>query len=240
MTNSKAPPRPISDDDSDTDFAPAKRKSSGKKGSGPAKPKVVPKKSATAKTIMKGGLSKSKKYIGTESDSDIDDSMIKIIESPKKKKMDKKKTSQEKIPKYSGLQKDVSKRMCKAKLDTDTDNSLDTDTSLIHDLNKSGKNSPSPPTLIPQRQKQNKTPKSQKKVSSSKHQKSNKSKGDSRKFRNSSIESIGNSSIESINNLDSESADSDASIQQKTKKICSKKGPISPKVIKHRVCSYYH
>jgi len=226
VTNSKAPPRPISDDDSDTDFAPAKRKSSSKKGS---KPKVVPKKSATAKTIMKSGLNKSKEYIGTESDSDIDDSMIKIIESPKKNKFDKKKAQQEKKQK-SVLKKAVSKKMSKGKLDTDTDNSLDNDISLIRDLTKNGKNSPSPPTLIPQRQKQNKNAKSQKKILPSKQQKLNKCKLDSRKFRNSSVESIGDSSIESINHLDSESGDSDASIQQKMKKIRPKKvQPMSPK-----------
>ena len=187
---------------------------------------------------MKSGLNKSKKYIGTESDSDIDDSMIKIIESPKKNKFDKKKAPQEKKQK-SILQKAISKKMSKGKLDTDTDNSLDNDISLIRDLTNNGKNSPSPPTLIPQRQKQNKNAKSQKKILSSKQQKLNKCKLDSQKFRNSSVESIGDSSIESINHLDSESGDSDASIQQKMKKIRPKKvQPMSPKVI-FSICCFF-
>ena len=227
VTNSKAPPRPISDDASDTDFAPAKRKSSGKKSAAPPKPKVVPKKSATAKTILKGGLSKSKKYIDTESDSDIDDSMIKIVQNANKKI--EKKMPQEKAQKSSFVQKESAKKVSKVKHDTDSNNSDDSDISVINNLPKSGKNSPSPPTLTPQKQKPKPNVKPQKKLSSTKHQKTNKSKQDSRKFRSSSIESIDNSSIHSIYSLDS---DSDATIEQKMKKIRPKKGqPTSPKVI---------
>ena len=234
VTNSKAPPRPISDDESDTDFAPAKRKSSNKKGPTPSKPKVVPKKSATAKTIMKSGLNKSRKYVGSESDSDIEDVPVKIVENQKKGKFDKKKTQQEKKQKPGG-HKGASKKISKSKLDTDTDNSLDTDISVIRDITKTGKGSPSPPKLVPQRQKQNSKPtKCPKKAAPLKQQKVDKCKSDSRKFRNSSVESIGDSSIESVNQVDSDSGESDASMQEKKKKIRSKKiQPVSPKVTAH-------
>ena len=232
MTNSKAPPRPISNDESETDVAPAKKKSSGKKPSVPLKPKVVPKKSATAKTILKGGInsSKSKKYIDTESDSDIDDSIIKVAQGDIKKKVEKKEIHQVKTNKSPLIKKEASKKAAKSKLDIDS-NSDDTDTSLIRDLPKSGKNSPLPPALTPQKQKLKQNVKPQKRPEASKHSKSNKSKEDTRKVRNSSIESIGNSSLASIDSLDSDTADSDASIEQKMKKIRPKKGQItSPKV----------
>ena len=44
-----------------------------KKSSVQSKPKVVPKKSATAKPIAKPTISKSKKYIDTESESEADE-----------------------------------------------------------------------------------------------------------------------------------------------------------------------
>ena len=173
-------------------------------------------------------------FVGSESDSEVEDVPIKIVENQKKDKFDKKKTQEGKKIKPGGL-KGASKKKSKNKLDTDTDNSLDTDVSVIRDLGKTGKNSPSPPKLVPQRQKQNKkATKCPKKTASLKQQKVDKCKSDSRKFRNSSVESIGDSSIESVNHVDSDSGESDASMQQKTKKMRPKKSlPVSPKVMFH-------
>ena len=62
--------------------------------------KVVPKKSATAKTISKGSTNapaKSKKYIDTESESEVDDSMsfsmTKLTQKEQKSKKEKEKKS---------------------------------------------------------------------------------------------------------------------------------------------------
>jgi hypothetical protein len=235
VTNSKAPPRPISNDESESDFAPAKKKSSGKKPPPPQKPKVVPKKSATATAkIIKGGInsSKSKKYIDTESDSDIDDSTSKVVQRDIKKKIEKKEIQQVKTNKSSVFKKEAPKKVPKSKPEIDS-NSDDTDTSLIRDLPKSGRNSPLPPSLTPQKQKPKQNVKPQKKPEATKYPKSNKPKEDSRKVRDSSIESIGNSSLASIDSLDSDTADSDASIEQKMRKIGHKKGQgTSPKVNK--------
>ena len=78
VTNANAKPRPISDEDSEHDAAASKKKggaaSSRKPGvSKQQQPKVVPKKSATAKPIMKGNLSKSKQFVDTESESEIEE-----------------------------------------------------------------------------------------------------------------------------------------------------------------------
>ena len=232
MTNSAAPPRPISNEESESDFTPAKKKSSGKKQPPPPKPKVVPKKSATAKTILKGGLSssKSKKYIDTESESDADESLIKTTQRDNKKKVEKKDLQQIKPNKASVLKKEPIKKAPKSKPEIES-NSDDTDTSLIRDLPKSGRSSPLPPSLTPQKQRHKQNVKPQKKPEAPKQIKNNKTKEEPRRTRNSSIESIGDSSLASIDSLDSDSADSDASIQRKMTKIQPKKMQgASPKV----------
>ena len=78
VTNANAKPRPISDEDSDGDIK-KKPVTSKKQPTAASKPKVVPKKSATAKPVGKDnpGSSKSKKYVDTESDSELDDLKIK-------------------------------------------------------------------------------------------------------------------------------------------------------------------
>eukprot|EP00092_Neocalanus_flemingeri_P020954 GFUD01022702.1.p1 GENE.GFUD01022702.1~~GFUD01022702.1.p1 ORF type:complete len:901 (-),score=273.37 GFUD01022702.1:151-2853(-) len=202
-TNKKSPPKPIPDNAS----VSAKKKLSGKKAAAPMKPNVVPKKSAIAKTILKGGFGKSKKYIDTESDSDIGESTVKHVQN--KDKVENKKISQKKQQKSSLAHKSGSNNILKSKIDTESD---DTDTSLIRDLPKSRKNSPAPPALTPQKQKPKANVKNQ----------NSKSKGN-QKFRHSSVESIGNSS------LDSDTEDTDSSMDQKMKKRSKKGHPISPK-----------
>ena len=187
---------------------------------------MVPKKSATAttKTLLKAGLCKSKKYIDTESESEIDDSKIEFTHNSNKNKFEKTKTPPVQAKKAPLIQKEAFKKVSKTKHYTDS-NSDDTDTSLILDLPKSGKNSPSLPTLTPQKPKLKQNVNSVKTVQTSK---TNKSKGETRKFRSSSIESI--------DSLDSDSADSNASIEQKMKKIRSKKGQTTaPKVRPYQV-----
>ena len=79
VTNANAKPRQNSDEDSDTDVK--KKPGASKKqptNAAASKSKVVPKKSATAKPVGKDHpSSKSKKFIDTESDSELDDLKIK-------------------------------------------------------------------------------------------------------------------------------------------------------------------
>jgi len=232
VTNSKAPPRPISNEDSESDSAPVKKKLPVKKPPVQQKPKVVPKKSATAKTILKGGLSasKSKKFIDTESESELDDSFIKGPQREPKKKIDNKKELASQVkPTKSSVSK-TTKKVPKSKAEIDS-NSDDTDTSLIRDLPKSGRSSPQPPALTPQKPKSKQNVKPPKKTEPQKHQKLPKLKEEPKLSRNSSIESLGNSSLASMDSLDSDSTESDASIEQKLKKVQPKKVQnISPKM----------
>merc|ERR1719270_2028919 len=136
----------------------------------PPAPKVVPKKSATAKTISKGSTNapaKSKKYIDTESESEVDDSMsfsmTKLTQKEQKSKKEKEKKSTKspkEKPKSSGQKPGApgSKASSSAKAASmlSGSGSEDTDTSLIRDLSGSrpkSKKSPSPPTLLPQKSK---------------------------------------------------------------------------------------
>ena len=74
VTNTNVKPRPISDEDSELEINPAKKKNIlGKKPAPSKPPKVVPKKSATAKPVSKSNLSKSKRFIDTESESELDE-----------------------------------------------------------------------------------------------------------------------------------------------------------------------
>ena len=76
VTNTNVKPRPISDEDSeaDSEINPGKKKNIlGKKPVPNKPPKVVPKKSATAKPVSKSNLSKSKRFVDTESESELDE-----------------------------------------------------------------------------------------------------------------------------------------------------------------------
>ena len=74
VTNTNVKPRPISDEDSESEINPAKKKNIlGKKPVPNKPPKVVPKKSATAKPVSKSSLSKSKRFVDTESESELDE-----------------------------------------------------------------------------------------------------------------------------------------------------------------------
>ena len=104
--------------------------------------KVVPKKSATAKTISKGSTNapaKSKKYIDTESESEVDDSMsfsmTKLTQKEQKSKKEKEKKStkspKEKL-KNSGQKSALGVKSSSAKAASmfSGSGSEDTDTSL--------------------------------------------------------------------------------------------------------------
>ena len=102
---------------------------------------MVPKKSATAKTISKGSASapaKSKKYIDTESESEVDDSMsfsmTKLTQKEQKSKKEKEKKStkspKEKL-KSSGQKTASGSKAAKAASMFSGSGSEDTDTSLI-------------------------------------------------------------------------------------------------------------
>ena len=92
--------------------------------------KVVPKKSATAKTISKGSTNapaKSKKYIDTESESEVDDSMsfsmTKLTQKEQKSKKEKEKKSTKspkEKPKSSGQKPAASMFSGSGSEDTDT------------------------------------------------------------------------------------------------------------------------
>ena len=111
--------------------------------------KVVPKKSATAKTISKGSTNapaKSKKYIDTESESEVDDSMsfsmTKLTQKEQKSKKEKEKKSTKspkEKPKSSGQKPAApgSKASSSAKAASmfSGSGSEDTDTSLIRCVN---------------------------------------------------------------------------------------------------------
>ena len=109
--------------------------------------KVVPKKSATAKTISKGSTNapaKSKKYIDTESESEVDDSMsfsmTKLTQKEQKSKKEKEKKSTKspkEKPKSSGQKPAApgTKASAKAASMFSGSGSEDTDTSLIRCLN---------------------------------------------------------------------------------------------------------
>ena len=111
--------------------------------------KVVPKKSATAKTISKGSTNapaKSKKYIDTESESEVDDSMsfsmTKLTQKEQKSKKEKEKKSTKspkEKPKSSGQKPAAlgSKGSSSAKAASmfSGSGSEDTDTSLIRCVN---------------------------------------------------------------------------------------------------------
>jgi len=208
------------------DEIPNKSKKSSKKAPPPA-PKVVPKKSATAKTISKGSTSapaKSKKYIDTESESEVDDSMsfsmTKLTQKEQKSKKEKEKKSTKspkEKPKSSGQKPGApgSKASSSAKAASmfSGSGSEDTDTSLIRDLSGSrskSKKSPSPPTLLPQKSKVKgsktshqqpvKVPPSSKKPPAKKSNLSKESSSVPRRTRNSSVESV-----ESNESLDSDS-----------------------------------
>ena len=144
MTNANAKPRPISDEDTDNDGAASKKKASAAKKVSPPKPKVVPKKSATAKPVLKGssGLSKSKAFVDTESESELEDA-----KQASKHSASSKSKSAVKVASKSTKKPPVKKGKTKAGT---TSESEDTDTSLIRDINKG---SPSPPTLTPQTKK---------------------------------------------------------------------------------------
>ena len=103
---------------------------------------MVPKKSATAKTISKGGTSapaKSKKYVDTESESEVDDSMsfsmTKLTQKEQKSKKEKEKKStkspKEKL-KNSGQKSALGVKSSSAKAASmfSGSGSEDTDTSL--------------------------------------------------------------------------------------------------------------
>ena len=116
------------------------KKKSSKKSLPPA-PKVVPKKSATAKPISKGNSSapaKSKQYIDTETDSDIDDSISftkqNLKEQKSKKEKEKKSTKSSKEKVKSSVLKSSSKSAVKAASVISGSESADTDTSLIRYL----------------------------------------------------------------------------------------------------------
>ena len=102
----------------------------------------MPKKSATAKTISKGGTSapaKSKKYVDTESESEVDDSMsfsmTKLTQKEQKSKKEKEKKStkspKEKL-KSSGQKSALGVKSSSAKAASmfSGSGSEDTDTSL--------------------------------------------------------------------------------------------------------------
>ena len=73
VTNTNVKPRPISDEESESEINPSKKKNiPGKKPVPNKPPKVVPKKSATAKPVSKN-LSKSKRFVDTESESELDE-----------------------------------------------------------------------------------------------------------------------------------------------------------------------
>ena len=82
VTNTNVKPRPISDEDSeaDSEINPGKKKNIlGKKPVPNNPPKVLPKKSATAKPIAKSksNLSKSKRFVDTESEeSELDEPSV--------------------------------------------------------------------------------------------------------------------------------------------------------------------
>ena len=74
VTNTNVKPRPISDEDSEAETGAVKKKTIPGKKAVPAKPpKVLPKKSATAKPVTKSNLSKSKRFVDTESESELDE-----------------------------------------------------------------------------------------------------------------------------------------------------------------------
>ena len=101
---------------------------------------MVPKKSATAKTISKGGTSapaKSKKYVDTESESEVDDSMsfsmTKLTQKEQKSKKEKKSTKSPKEKLKNSGQKSalgVKSSSAKAASMFSGSGSEDTDTSL--------------------------------------------------------------------------------------------------------------
>ena len=82
VTNTNVKPRPISDEDSEaeSEVNPGKKKNIlGKKPVPNKPPKVLPKKSATAKPVSKSksNLSKSKRFVDTESEeSELDDPSV--------------------------------------------------------------------------------------------------------------------------------------------------------------------
>ena len=138
VTNANAKPRPISDEESENDTTSSKKKpSSASKKQSPPKPKVVPKKSATAKPLAKSNTSKSKQFVDTDSDSELESA--KHVSKQSQAAKNKGGTSSIKAPvKKPGRTRAAS-----------TSGSEDTDTSLIRDI----KGSPAPPTLTPQTKK---------------------------------------------------------------------------------------
>ena len=106
MTNTNVKPRPISDEDSDTEINAAKKKTNqGKKPVPNKPPKVVPKKSATAKPVTKSNLSKSKRFVDTETDSELDEPSVSKAASKATGS-----TSQTKTQKSVGISKSSSKK----------------------------------------------------------------------------------------------------------------------------------
>ena len=77
VTNTNVKPRPISDEDSEAETNAAKKKNNPAKKPLPNKPpKVVPKKSATAKPVTKSNISKSKRFVDTETESELDEPAV--------------------------------------------------------------------------------------------------------------------------------------------------------------------
>ena len=106
VTNTNVKPRPISDEDSDTEINAAKKKTNqGKKPVPNKPPKVVPKKSATAKPVTKSNLSKSKRFVDTETDSELDEPSVSKAASKATGS-----TSQTKTQKSVGISKSSSKK----------------------------------------------------------------------------------------------------------------------------------
>ena len=138
VTNANAKPRPISDEEIENDTPASKKKpSASKKPSPPKPPKVVPKKSATAKPLAKSNTSKSKQFVDTDSDSELEE--VKQVSKQSVTSKNKAAVSTKRPP----VKKPVKGRAAS------TSESDDTDTSLIRDIRAS----PSPPTLTPQTKK---------------------------------------------------------------------------------------
>ena len=77
VTNTNVKPRPISDEDSEAEINAVKKKSlPGKKPAPTKTPKVLPKKSATAKPVTKSALSKSKRFVDTETESELEEAPV--------------------------------------------------------------------------------------------------------------------------------------------------------------------
>lgn len=137
VTNANAKPRPISDEESENDTPASKKKPSTSKKPSLPKPKVVPKKSATAKPLSKSSASKSKQFVDTDTDSELEE--VKQVSKQSNTSKNKASVSSKKPPvKKPGKTRAAS-----------TSESDDTDTSLIRDIRAS----PSPPTLTPQTKK---------------------------------------------------------------------------------------